>query len=118
MSKEMVMYNGKALGEEVSEYALEKGRLDYRTLARIMGDVIANSQLIQYFDWEQVLGYENDDMICQHFVISRYGFGVLREYTDEIVYYCDELDLYLWAVTHTGTSWDYVLTDIKLVEAS
>ena len=31
----------------------------------------------------------------------------------EIVYYSEELDLYIWGVTHYGTSWDYVLTDIK-----
>lgn len=29
-----------------------------------------------------------------------------------IVYYNETLDLYVWGVTHWGTSWDYVLTDI------
>lgn len=24
------------------------------------------------------------------------------------------MDIYLWGITHFGTSWDYVLTDIEL----
>lgn len=36
----------------------------------------------------------------------------IEEYTNEIVYYNETLDLYVWGVTHWGTSWDYVLTDI------
>ena len=30
------------------------------------------------------------------------------------VYYLDELDLYILAVDHCGTSWDYVTTDIQI----
>ena len=26
--------------------------------------------------------------------------------------YLEELDMYIWCVTHWGTAWDYVLTDI------
>ena len=37
----------------------------------------------------------------------------MRE-TNEIVFYSEDLDMYLWGVTHYGTSWDYVLTDIKI----
>ena len=39
---------------------------------------------------------------------------MLEELTDEIVYYNSALDLYLWGITHFGTSWDYVLTDVEL----
>lgn len=35
---------------------------------------------------------------------------------DEYVIYNEKLDIYVWAITHFGTSWDYVLTDIKLVK--
>ena len=34
--------------------------------------------------------------------------------TDEILFYNETLDMYVWGVTHCGTSWNYVLTDIKL----
>ena len=53
-----------------------------------------------------------DDEIFQYFIISGQGAEILEEYTNEIVFYNSELDLYVWGVTHWGTSWDYVLTDI------
>ena len=46
----------------------------------------------------------------------RFRILFLRDYTDEIIYYHEDLDMYVWGVTHFGTAWDYVLTDIKLVE--
>lgn len=52
--------------------------------------------------------------IFQYFIISDSGAEVLKNWTNEIVFYNEELDMYVWGVTHWGTSWDYVLTDIKL----
>lgn len=49
--------------------------------------------------------------IFQWYIISNQGADILQE-CNEIVYYNDTLGLYLWGVTHWGTSWDYVLTDI------
>lgn len=40
----------------------------------------------------------------------------ILEENNELVWYCEELDLYIWGVGHWGTSWDYVLTNIKLDE--
>ena len=55
---------------------------------------------------------EHYSEIFQYFIISEQGASILEEYTNEIVYYNEALDLYVWGVTHCGTSWDYVLTDI------
>lgn len=52
--------------------------------------------------------------IYQYFIISSNGAEILKEWTDEIVFYNEELDMYVWGVTHFGTGWDYVLTDIKI----
>lgn len=30
--------------------------------------------------------------------------------SDEIVYYSKELDMYIWGITHYGTSWKLMLT--------
>lgn len=60
------------------------------------------------------LNNEYYDEIFQYFIISSSGAEILEEYTDEIVFYNAELDMYVWGVTHCGTGWDYVLTDIKL----
>ena len=54
--------------------------------------------------------------IFQWYIVSDSGAGFLIRETDEIVFYDSELDVYVWGITHCGTSWDYVLTDIKLKE--
>ena len=119
--KRITLYDGKAYGHKVSDYALENGYLDYLTLSKIVGDCVLNNYIMQYmgsFEWELVNGGEMEDdeyyEIYQWFIITDSGAHFLEEYTDEIVYYNEELDMYLWGITHFGTSWDYVLTDIKL----
>ncbi len=52
----------------------------------------------------------------QYYIISERDAERLREYTNEIVLYCEDLDLYLLYVTHYGTSWDYVASNWKEVE--
>lgn len=51
--------------------------------------------------------------VYQWYIVSDCGANIIQSYTDEILYYNEELDMYLWGVTHWGTSWDYVLTNIK-----
>lgn len=54
--------------------------------------------------------YESPE-VFQWYIVSDSGARILKE-INEIVFYNSELDIYLWGVTHWGTSWDYVLTDI------
>lgn len=65
---------------------------------------------------EQIEELEQDETpdIYQYYIISASGADILQSYTNEIVYYIEQLDMYIWGVTHWGTSWDYVLTDIKI----
>lgn len=51
--------------------------------------------------------------IFQYYIVSNNGAQILAE-AGEIVFYNEELDMYVWGVTHYGTSWDYVLTNIKI----
>ena len=110
-------------GNKISKYGLENGYVDYGTLAKafdavLANDLIAQTQSIGY--WEIVNGCEYDEEsdtyadIFQYYIISVPGANILTELTDEIIFYNEELDIYVWGVTHYGTSWDYVLTDIKL----
>lgn len=62
-------------------------------------------------EWEQADEMYHD--FYQFYIISSNGASILEDYTNETVWYNSELDLYVWGVTHYGTSWDYVLTDIK-----
>lgn len=123
MERQLRMYDGKVFGETVSGYGVENGYLDYRTLAKIIGDCILNNYIYEYAgyeNWELACGKEENDEgeyyeIYQYYIITEYGYRFLKRYTDEIVFYHDDLDMYLWGITHFGTSWDYVLTDLKLV---
>lgn len=65
---------------------------------------------------EKISDLENeysDAEIFQYYIVSEQGAEILKE-INEIVFYNETLDMYVWGVTHWGTSWDYVLTDIKL----
>lgn len=170
-------------GKKISDYGLEHGRVDYRTLASAFDAVLCNNifsvvddlEPVQsgeyyldsngnYYDYDEAQErieeleeeretlsdecgsleidfvdsdedlpdkyYENLDRmheidsdleeledvhysdVCQWFIISDNGAELLQDYTDEVLYYSDSLDCYVWGVTHWGTSWDYVLTNI------
>lgn len=109
-------------GNEISAYGQENGFLDYATFAKAFDAVMNNSIMEKGWDigngWELVNGSdydkENDEYaeIYQWFIVSDAGAQIIQDYTDEILYYHEEIDIYLWGVTHFGTSWDYVLTDI------
>lgn len=112
-------------GRKISDYGIKKKRLDYGTLAKsfdcvLNNDIIQNTQDIGFWDvvsgelfWEDEDGDEHENEIYQNYIISERGFEILQE-IDEIVFYNEELDMYVWGVTHCGTSWDYVLTSIEI----
>lgn len=107
-------------GNEVSKYGLEHGFVDYRTLAKCFGHIMNNTVItIMPEYWELVSGYENEEdyasEVMQWYIVTAGGAEILGE-CGEIVYYNSEMDMYLWGVTHYGTSWDYVLTNIKLAD--
>lgn len=117
-------------GNEISEYGMQHNRVDYRTLAKCFDAVLCNdvtklfystingdyneAELENGSDYNEEEDYYED--IYQYYIISSYGAEILERYTNEIVYYLPALDIYVWGVTHFGTSWDYVLTDIKIDE--
>lgn len=51
----------------------------------------------------------------QYYIVS---YDTAEHLTDfnELVFYNEELDLYIYPVGHFGTGWDYVLTNIEIVE--
>ena len=173
----IIMKNNKLAGtwfcgNEASDYAKEKGYLDYATLAKafdavLNNDIIKNTSDIGYWDIEngseeyyednngnrytydekeerikelkekieeleeleteeaesqieeireeiEALEEAHYDEIFQYYIISDNGAEILKDYTNEIVFYNETLDMYVWGVTHWGTAWSYVLTDIKL----
>ena len=123
MKKNVVWESKYFCGQEISEYGQQHGYMDYKTLASafphiINNDIITNTAEIGC--WDIVNGCEYDEEtdevseIFQYFIVDDRGAEILQDYTDEILFYNETLDLYVWGVTHYGTSWDYVLTDIRL----
>lgn len=123
MEKQLKLYGNKVYGEEVSHYGLENGYLDYQTLSKMVGDCVLNNYIFEYAgyeNWELENGLEEDEdgdyyEIYQYYIISDGGARILKDLTDELVFYHEELDMYLWGITHFGTAWSYVLTDIRLI---
>lgn len=125
MKKQLKLAGKYFCGNEISNYGKEHGFLDYDTFSRAFDHVLNNSifelgQGIGY-GWELVNGldfdYEEEEIIeepevFQWYIVSDLGAQIIQDYTNEILYYHDKLDIYLWGVTHWGTGWDYVLTDI------
>lgn len=62
----------------------------------------------------QELEDEEEDYpdVFQWYIVDNNGAELCKDY-NEVLYYSDSLDIYLWGVTHYGTSWDYVLTNIE-----
>lgn len=179
--KKYVHHSKFFYGNEISDYGLLHGYVDYGTLARSFDCILNNDIMTKTSDigyWELVNGNEyyycdkngnyydenekeekieelenrqeelekqqeeldensekykdiesqlyaiqedidslNDEYYneyYQYYIISENGYRILEECTDETIWYNEELDMYVWGVSHFGTSWSYVLTNIKI----
>lgn len=118
-------------GNEISQYGQQNGYVDYRTLAKAFDAVMVNDITKLFYcdingEWSEPEYYNGSEYwtddngndcyneIYQYYIVDQYGADLLQAWTDEIVLYLPALDMYIWGVTHFGTSWDYVLTDIKI----
>ena len=66
-----------------------------------------NSEDMDYELYEAMgeLYAESDGVeVYQYFHIDRDSFNILRDY-GELVWYNEELEKYMWGVTHYGTGW-------------
>ena len=114
--KTLGIYDGKFFGVEVSTEPCMKGQLDYYAMIHGFCDaMILNNEIIRHADdWEVVNGSDHDEEtgeyfeVFQYFIIDGNGAEYLEEYTDQLVYYSESLDMYLLGVTHCGTAWDCV----------
>ena len=97
------------LEERIEELEEEKEEAGEEVTADIEAEISELEEEIEELENEQ------DDFpdVYQWYIVDDAGARILEEIT-EIVFYNSALDMYLWGVTHYGTSWSYVLTDIKL----
>ena len=151
--KRKTLYGNWFCGNEISDYGMREGYLDYGTFSKAFDMVLNNGIMQETADigyWEIIQGFydyseeiedlqgkidnaedpaeietleneiaEYEEMeqdfpeVYQFYIVSDPGAELIQEYTNDPLWYNDQLDMYLWGVTHWGTSWDYVLTDVK-----
>lgn len=103
-----------------------KKRNTYNSMINYCCDnqLILNNTIINYDieNWEVFAGsiYNLEtgayEYIYQYYIIAEYDAIRLSELTNETVLYNNNLDIYLLAVKHFGTSWDYVSSNWKSYE--
>lgn len=62
---------------------------------------------------EELENEQDYQEVYQWFIVDGWGARLLQD-INEIVYYNEKLDMYIWGVQHCGTCLDYVLTNIKI----
>ena len=103
------------------DYASYQTMIDTYVSDMVMANDIISITQADGHEWELYNGedyIEEDDYyidIYQYFIIDSYDAERLAENTNEIIYYCKDLDLYVLGITHWGTSWSIVPTDLKIV---
>lgn len=137
---------GLLKSEKMGDYEKEQGCASYRTLIEyFVGDIVLcnniakidetiyenmNGNAFYYIDnegnYRTLEEYNNDTTgdiyeesadIYQYFLCNVSGLDLqFLEKAGVIMSYSDKLDCDVLCVDHLGTSWDYVLTDVKLFD--
>ena len=118
MRKNMALVSNN---QEIAKRELEAGYITYDTLAKRVGSMVLCNNIEQRYGstlFEESGSLYDDETkdpkeIFQWYIINCNGAEYLKNFPSELVLYDSELDIYVWAITHWGTSWDYVFTDIK-----
>ena len=77
---------------------------------RIQNEIDTLQEQIEELEREQ----DEQPEIFQYYIISDSGADIIKHYTNDPLYYIDFLGCYVWGVTHYGTRWSGVLTDVIL----
>lgn len=78
------------------------------------GDELGKEEIKAYKNGEypyDVSGYPVD--IYQRFIIEDAGADYLMRHTDEIVYYSEKLEMYIWCLDDFGTPWEAVKREFR-----
>lgn len=117
--------------KDLNEYEKQHNRISFKRLIdRLFTDMILCNNITKlfynYIEPEIEIGKDYDEEyeeyidVYQYFIVDFNSYTyeyILQKYAKQlgeefILYYIEELDLFVLGVTHFGTGWDYVLTDI------
>lgn len=105
----------EALKEEITDI---ENRLEFLTdeeieeAQKLQEEINSIQEQIEELEEEQGKSYNQE--IFQYYIVSNQGAEMIEQYTNDPLFYNETLDMYVWGITHFGTSWSYVLTDVKL----
>lgn len=114
--------------DSMGNYEKEKGFASYRTLVdRFIGNIVLCNNITEIEDYSiyeniQVGTLDENTEIFQYYLcnVNEWDIKTLKELTkdnnDIILSYSNRLDCDVLMVDHYGTSWDYVLTSVPLVD--
>jgi len=104
-------------------------QISYEVLSKRVGDMVMMNSIMSVYNFAEEMecvngeeyikddetGEDTEDFkeVYQMFAVNESGADYLIANTDELVYYNSELDTYFWAITHFGTPWSDVYTEIK-----
>ena len=104
-----------ALKEEITDI---ENRLEFLTdeeieeAQKLQEEINSIQEQIEELEEEQERSYNQE--IFQYYIVSDQGAEMIKQYTEDPLFYNETLDMYVWGITHYGTNWSYVLTDVKL----
>ena len=112
---------GLLKNDKMGNYEKERGYASYKTVIDIyISDIVLCNEIAKLDDsifYNVNKNFDEETEIYQYFLCN------LSEYEQEkltncgiILSYSDMLDCDVLMVDHFGTSWDYVLTDVKLFD--
>lgn len=100
--------------DELEEKLEELGEQNESSPSQILENEIYDiSDRITELETELESEKYDEQEVFQWYIVDDWGARLLKD-INEIVYYNEKLDMYLWGVTHYGTSWDHVLTSIEI----
>lgn len=122
--------------DDLTDYEKENNKISFRRLVeRLFTDMVLCNNITKLFytdindvysEPQKEIGEDYDTEnneyidIYQYFIVdfSSWTYELMTKYSEQfgkefILYYIEELNLYILGVTHFGTGWDYVLTDIE-----
>lgn len=118
------MKKGLLKWERMGDYEKEKGYASYKTIVEhYIGDIVLCNNIVEIDDiWcNMINGYDEDTE--EYVDVFQYYLCNLNEWNRKeleemgiILSYSDKLECDVLCVDHYGTSWDYVLTDVKLFD--
>ena len=131
--EELKMYVEK---EKLNDYEKEHNKISFKRLVeKLFSDMILCNDITKLFyseidgkytepkieigtDYDEETDEQVD--IYQYFIVdfNNWTYKLMTKYKEQfgkefVLYYIEELNLYILGVTHWGTGWDYVLTDIE-----